>query len=168
MQGGTAKLPFPASLLGAAMTADRDLEELESGLREQLARPGLDEQEQERYTRWLALIRSFRTPMTLEDVSDLPAELLKELNLPSDQLESEIIAVLRFAAEPVDLDQILIGLYRRFGVIQKRRFLQNKLWRMVSKEQIHKGKNRKGLYSLEPVKSRAGDPGRRSKRASRK
>jgi hypothetical protein len=150
-----------------AADADRDLGELESGISEQLARPGLDQQDQERFTRWLSLIRSFRTPMTLEDVSDLPAELLKELNLPSDQLESEIIAVLRFAAEPVDLDQILIGLYRRFGVIQKRRFLQNKLWRMVSKEQIHKGKNRKGLYSLEPVNIRGG-PARRTKRASRK
>jgi hypothetical protein len=150
------------------MAADRDLDELESGLCEQLARPGLDQEAQERYARWLSLIRSFRAPLNLEDVSDLPAELVRELNLPSDQLESEIIAVLRFAAEPVDLDQILIGLYRRFGVIQKRRFLQNKLWRMVSKEQIHKGKNRKGLYSLEPVKIRACDPARRAKRTPRK
>jgi hypothetical protein len=148
--------------------ADGDLEELEAGVREQLGRPDLDQQEKERYTRWLSLIRALRMPMSLEDVSDLPAELIKELNLPSDQLESEIIAVLQLAAVPIDLDQILIGLYRRFGVIQKRRFLQNKLWRMVSKEQIHKGKNRKGLYSLEPVKIRAGDPARRTKRAARK
>jgi hypothetical protein len=53
-------------------------------------------------------------------------------------------------------------------VIQRRRFLQNKLWRMVSKEQIHKGKNRKGLYSLEPVKIRPDDPARRTKRTPRK
>ena len=151
------------------MTADRDLEELETGICEQLARSDLDQKDQERYARWLSLVRSFRMPMTLEDVSDLPPELLEELNLPSDQLESEIIAVLQFAAEPVDLDQILIGLYRRFGVIQKRRFLQNKLWRMVSKEQIHKGKNRKGLYSLEPLKVRTAQSVRRAKkRAGRK
>jgi hypothetical protein len=148
--------------------ATRDLEELEAGIREQLARPGLPDEEQARYTRWLSLAGSFRAPMNLEDVSDLPAELIRELNLPSDKLESEIIALLRVVAEPVDLDQILIGLYRRFGVIQKRRFLQNKLWRMVSKEQIHKGKNRKGLYSLEPVKVRGADAARRNTRAKRK
>jgi hypothetical protein len=149
------------------MDAERDLDELEAGIREQLAKPDLQAGEQARYTRWLALIGSFRAPMNFDDVSDLPAELLKELNLPSDKLESEIIALLRVVAEPVDLDQILIGLYRRFGVIQKRRFLQNKLWRMVSKEQIHKGKNRKGLYSLEPVKVRTTRPPTVTRRGTR-
>jgi len=151
-----------------AADADRDLNKLEAGIRAQLARPELGRGEKERYARWLSLIRSFRAPMNLEDVSDLPAELVKELNLPSDKLESEIIAVLRFAAEPIDLDQLLIGLYRRFGVIQKRRFLQNKLWRMERKEQICKGKNRKGLYSLDPVKVRPDESAQRAKRARRK
>lgn len=146
---------------------DSDLEELEAGIRELLGKSALRE-EQARYTRWLSLIESFRAPMNLTNVSDLPPELIRELNLPTDELESQIMALLRVMDEPVDLDQILIGLYRRFGVIQKRRFLQNKLWRMVSKNQIYKGKNRKGVYALEPVKPHAGKRARQMGRAPQK
>jgi hypothetical protein len=53
-------------------------------------------------------------------------------------------------------------------VIQKRRFLQNKLWRMVNKQQIYKMKDRKGLYALEPVKNRGAKQMSRGKRAGRK
>ncbi len=147
--------------------ADSDLGELEAGIREQLVASDRPE-DQARYTRWLSLIGSFRAPMNLTDVSDLPPELIRELNLPTDKLESQIMALLRFVGEPVDLDQILIGLYRRFGVIQKRRFLQNKLWRMVSKKQIYKGKNRKGVYALEPINVHAGERARETRRGLRK
>ena len=139
------------SVMEPPNNADSDLEELEAGIRAQLAASDRPE-EQARYTRWLSLIGSLRAPMNLTDVSDLPPELIRELNLPTDKLESQIMALLQLMGEPIDLDQILIGLYRRFGVIQKRRFLQNKLWRMVSKKQIYKGKDRKGVYALEPVK----------------
>ena len=147
--------------------ADNDLEELEAGIRAQLAASDRPE-EQARYTRWLSLIGSLRAPMNLTDVSDLPPELIRELNLPTDKLESQIMALLQLMGEPIDLDQILIGLYRRFGVIQKRRFLQNKLWRMVNKQQIYKMKDRKGLYALEPVKGRGAKQAARGKRAGRK
>ena len=147
--------------------ADNDLEELEAGIRAQLAASDRRE-EQARYTRWLSLIGSLRAPMNLTDVSDLPPELIRELNLPTDKLESQIMALLRLMGEPVDLDQILIGLYRRFGVIQKRRFLQNKLWRMVSKKQIYKGKDRKGVYALEPVKPQASERTRQIGRGPQK
>jgi hypothetical protein len=144
------------------------IDELEAGIRAELDRGDIAADARARYAHWLSLIGALRVPMNLDDVADLPPELVRELNIPSDKLESEIIAVLGFAATPVDLDQILIGLYRRFGVVQKRRFLQNKLWRMVSKEQIYKGKNRKGLYALEPIKARAKETARRGKRGARK
>jgi len=147
--------------------ADSDLEELEAGIRAQLAASDRPE-EQARYTRWLSLIGSLRAPMNLTDVSDLPPELIRELNLPTDKLESQIMALLQLMGEPIDLDQILIGLYRRFGVIQKRRFLQNKLWRMVSKKQIYKGKDRKGVYALEPVKPQASERTRQIGRGPQK
>ena len=147
--------------------ADNDLEELEAGIRAQLAASDRPE-EQARYTRWLSLIGSLRAPMNLTDVSDLPPELIRELNLPTDKLESQIMALLQLMGEPIDLDQILIGLYRRFGVIQKRRFLQNKLWRMVSKKQIYKGKDRKGVYALEPVKPQASERTRQIGRGPQK
>ena len=143
-----------------------------SEIRAHAAKPNISNGDRERSLRWLALVESLHAatslPASIGDIADLPPELLKELNIPSDKLETQIIAVLGLCRAPADLDQILIGLYRRFGVIQKRRFLQNKLWRMVNKQQIYKMKDRKGLYALEPVKGRAAKQASRAKRAARK
>ncbi len=147
------------------------LASLEADMYAHLDRTDLTEEERARCLGWLARLEPLRAlaaasrPASLAEIADLPPELLKELNVPSDQLETQIVAVLQGASAPVDLDQILVGLFRRFAVIQKRRFLQNKLWRMVKKQQIHKMKNRKGLYSLQPVKGRPDKPSRRDKRA---
>ena len=45
------------------------------------------------------------------------------------------------------LDQILVGLNRKFKVAQKRRFLQNKLYRMPM---VWSVPGRKGVYTTEP------------------
>lgn len=155
---------------GPEADAAENLAVLDSEIRAVLSKSNLAGGERDRFMRWLEMIGALRLalrgPEALADVADLPPELLKELNIPSDQLETQVIAVLRMNREPVDLDQLLIGLYRRFGVIQKRRFLQNKLWRMVKKQQIYKMKNRKGLYSLEPVKGQGANPQRAKKKRS--
>ena len=39
-------------------------------------------------------------------------------------------------------------------IVQKRRFLQNKLWRMVRKGQIQNVKNARGVFRLEGAKPR--------------
>jgi hypothetical protein len=149
-----------------------NLSVLISEIRAHAAKPNLSNGERERSLRWLALVEPLQAamspPASIVDIADLPPELLKELNIPSDKLETQVIAVLKQCRAPADLDQILIALYRRFGVIQKRRFLQNKLWRMVKKQQIYKMKDRKGLYALEPVKGRAAKQASRAKRAARK
>lgn len=84
------------------------------------------------------------------DLSDLPAELLAELSASQvDVLERQVLSVIEACGGSADLDQILIGLYRRFQVVQKRRFLQNKLWRMVRKGQVQKTKSARGVFRLE-------------------
>jgi len=90
------------------------------------------------------------------DISDLPAELLAELSASrADLLERQILSVLEASQGSADLDQLLIGLYRRFKVVQKRRYLQNKLWRMVRKGQVQKTKSARGIFRLERPKRRA-------------
>jgi hypothetical protein len=91
------------------------------------------------------------------DLSGLPDELLKELNVSQgDVLERQILDVFQALSGNADLDQVLIGLYRKFQVVQKRRFLQNKLWRMVRKGQIQKPKGARGQFRLETPKRRKG------------
>jgi hypothetical protein len=83
------------------------------------------------------------------DLSDLPPELLAELSTTQvDVLERQVLTVIEACGGSADLDQILIGLYRRFQVVQKRRFLQNKLWRMVRKGQVQKTKSARGVFKL--------------------
>jgi hypothetical protein len=90
-------------------------------------------------------------PRDLGDLSDLPDELLKELSVKkTDELDDQILTVMRAcdAGLEVNLDQILVGLYRKFHVVQTRRFLQNKLYRMYKKDLVFPVRGRRA-YSLE-------------------
>lgn len=82
----------------------------------------------------------------LGDLSDLPEELLSELT-GIDELENQIVVVINAYGGTADLDQILVGLYRKFQVIQKRRFVQQKLWRMQKDELAWAVPRRKGTYT---------------------
>jgi hypothetical protein len=82
-------------------------------------------------------------------LSDLPPELLGELSAPRvDELDSQIIDVIHAYGGTADLDQILVGLFRKFQVAQKRRFLQNKVWRMAQKEMLWSIRGKKGVYTI--------------------
>jgi len=88
-------------------------------------------------------------PGRLGDISDLPPELLAELSAPrGDELENQIMVVLQAYGGTADLDQILVGLYRKFKVVQKRRFLQNKVWRMCQKTMLWSIRGKKGVYTF--------------------
>jgi hypothetical protein len=87
-------------------------------------------------------------PASYGDLSDLPPELMKELSgIKVDELEQQIYTIIKAGGEDVDLDAVLIELFRRFKVVQTRKFLQNKLWRMAQKELIFSVPARKGVYS---------------------
>lgn len=86
-----------------------------------------------------------------DDLSDLPPELLKELSITkTDELETQIVTIVNASSSVADIDTILINLYRRFEVVQTRRFLQNKLWRMTQKEILWSVEGKKGAYTSRP------------------
>lgn len=87
-------------------------------------------------------------PPELGNVHDLPAELLEELSISKgDELDDQLVTVINSYGGEASLDQILVGLYRKFKVTQKRRFLQNKLYRMPM---IWSVEGRKGIYTTTP------------------
>lgn len=87
-------------------------------------------------------------PASYGDLSDLPPELVKELSgVKVDDLEQQIYTIIKTGGADVDLDAVLIEMFRRFQVVQTRKFLQNKLWRMAQKELIFSVPARKGVYS---------------------
>lgn len=88
-------------------------------------------------------------PARYGDLSDLPSELLAQLSgVKTDELEDQIYAVVKAAGESIELDNLLITLYRRHGDIHERRFLNNKCYRMVQKGLIFQIPGRKGVYSV--------------------
>ena len=90
----------------------------------------------------------------LGDISHLPPELIKELtlNAPSE-LEQRIIAIIESTDEKLaNINTILVALYDRHKVVQKRRNMQNKLWRMMDNKLLYSMPNQKGVYTtIKPV-----------------
>jgi hypothetical protein len=100
----------------------------------------------------------------LGEADDLPAELLRELSVGrADPLGAQIIVVFEGCGGLADLDQVLIGLYRAFRVIHRRRVIQNKIWQMIRKGHLRKVKGARGLFCL-PSRKATVDGGR-NKRA---
>lgn len=138
--------------------------ELAADMRQAEARPGISAEERGRYRRWLDHAASLESLLALghaqtgaeqrgDAEGDLPPALLKELSPKKrDRLEQQIVAVLAACNGQADLDAVLIGLYRGFGVIAKRRVIQNKLWRLVRTGRICKAKNTRNVFSLAAAK----------------
>lgn len=84
-------------------------------------------------------------PSELSGIHDLPEDVLAELSgYKTDELEDQLVTVINSYGGEASLDQILVGLYRKFQVHQKRKFLQNKLYRM---EVVWSVDGRKGVYT---------------------
>ncbi len=95
-------------------------------------------------------------PPDLGNIHDLPQELLNELSVSkTDEIEDQIVTVINAYGGEASLDQILVGLYRKFRVTQKRRFMQNKLYRM---SMVWSVSGRKGIYTTtEPTEPNIDD-----------
>ena len=89
----------------------------------------------------------------LGDITDLPEALKKELQATkSNELESRIIKVVDEVYDgAANIDEILIGLYRKFNLMLKRQFLTNKIYRMTKSELLFPVKGRKGVYVTKQI-----------------
>lgn len=87
-----------------------------------------------------------------EDIEGLPQELIDQLSInDADKLEFEIINIIDEAGGVLNLDKILIGLYKKTKEIHKRTPLTAKLYRMSQKDLIFAVPNKKGVYSTAQV-----------------
>ena len=92
-----------------------------------------------------------RVGKRLGQLTDLPKELISQLQL--SEVEDQALTVIREDFEGIaNIDEILVGFYKRFAVIHNRRTLANKLYRMSKAGLLHSVRGKKGVYSLEPLK----------------
>lgn len=93
-------------------------------------------------------------PTTHGDLSDLPQELLAQLNLTRlDELEQWLRDIVASGDGEVGLDPILIALFRRHGEVYQRRFIMNKLYRMAQKGLLEPVEGKKGVYTIPKEKA---------------
>ena len=81
------------------------------------------------------------------DLSELPTELVEELSISAaDHQDAQIIQLMRLAKRPLSINEILVGLFRKFGQQHKRNPLSARLYRIAQKGDIVSVD--KGVYAL--------------------
>lgn len=82
------------------------------------------------------------------NLDELPEELRSQLQVGKlGELEREIVAVIRDVYQGVaNVDEILVGLYRRSGVVHERQPLANRLYRMGQAGHLISVPRKKGVY----------------------
>lgn len=87
-------------------------------------------------------------PKSYGDLSDLPEEVMAQLSLAKvDELEQQMRDIVASGdGAEVSLDAIIIELFRRHNVIEQRKFIMNKLYRMAQKGTISSVEGKKGAY----------------------
>ena len=84
-----------------------------------------------------------------KDLDGLPAELVAQLSISeSDREEFQILNLLQEHGGTMSLDLLLITLYRTTGEILERTKLNQRLYRMASKDMLFSVPGRKGVYSI--------------------
>lgn len=89
-----------------------------------------------------------RIQLTLEDIQDIPDDLLKELNVSdTDKQELLIEHIIATSGGVSSIDKILVELYRRTREVNKRNTLISRLYRMVQRGVIYRVPGKNGVYS---------------------
>lgn len=84
------------------------------------------------------------------DLSDLPEDVLQQLNLSKmDELDQQLRDIVASAnGGEVGINQIIIELWRRHKVSKGRTYIMNKLYRMAQKDTITSVEGKKGVYCV--------------------
>ncbi|MCF6282410.1 MAG: hypothetical protein L3J28_09400 [Candidatus Polarisedimenticolaceae bacterium] len=84
------------------------------------------------------------------DMQSLPEDLSVELSVSqSDTEDAQILELLRIANRSLDLNEILIGCYRKYDIKHKRNLLTARIYRLIKRDLAHNVG--KGTYALGPA-----------------
>lgn len=88
----------------------------------------------------------------LGDLFDLPTDIIRQLQITKiNAIDRQILTVIdELYNGMANIDEIMVGLYRKFQRIEKRSYLSNKLYRLSQNQYIHTVRNKKGIYTTLP------------------
>lgn len=83
----------------------------------------------------------------INDYEKLPEIIKKELLFGNlGDLSEKIIDVLKFYEGMANIDEIIVGMYRNYGIIKTRDYYVSKLYKMARKKVLFSMPKRKGIY----------------------
>lgn len=98
----------------------------------------------------LAPQKSQSLELTYDEIEGLPEDLIKELSVSdTDKIEYLIRTIINEAGGTLNLDRIIIGLYKQTNEIHKRTAITARLYRMVQRGTVSNVPGKKGVYSTE-------------------
>lgn len=83
-----------------------------------------------------------------DDLSDLPSEVLKQIREEKPPLKIDDYVQLLKIKSPLTVNQIIIGLYRAYGIKRSRSAHFQFLHHGVAKSLIKRVKGKRGLYEI--------------------
>jgi len=84
----------------------------------------------------------------LGDIKNLPKELKNQLQICNLNNEEErILEIFELLEGYANIDEVMVGLYKRFNIIANRQLITNRLYRMKIKGLLNKIAGKKGVYA---------------------
>lgn len=85
-------------------------------------------------------------------LGDIPDEFVEELKISrADKADAQILELFRIAKRPLNISEVLIGLYRKFGQQEKRTALSARLYRLTQGGQLESVEGERGVYKLNEI-----------------
>ncbi len=86
------------------------------------------------------------TIFDIDNISDLPPELIKELKLAGD-VDNSLLSLFHEAGGTLDLSTLLVGYYRKHKEVKTRQYMMTTCYRLVKKGFLSPTQN-KGEYEI--------------------
>lgn len=78
----------------------------------------------------------------------LPKDLLTQLNMNETDKQNLLILDVIAEHQPAHINNILIGIYKKTGVVEKRSRLVGRLYRLAKRGYIQQSNNKRGVYEI--------------------
>ena len=82
----------------------------------------------------------------IENISDLPKELIRELRL-THNVDQMVFSLFIEAKKQLNLTELLVAWFRKYNKIRSRQYMMTTCYRLYKKGLLKKGKN-KGSYVI--------------------
>jgi hypothetical protein len=83
------------------------------------------------------------------DLGNIPDELIEELKISrAEKADAQLLELFKYARRPLNISEVLIGLFRMFKISEKRTAVSARLYRLTQANQLESVEGERGVYKL--------------------